>query len=556
MSLADADIEIEGAEPPAPEHNIYRKQVWRCAYIDRIRKHGPTIAAHSRVTSAYFVPIGLLKHLGIYDDLRSALTAKPKSKKFQGRETRPPWPLAYPRGEWLACPRAFGCKVFGVPPAVDTTAGEMVVLAPERPLYNAETCVAAHGIDQETVVGNVERFLRAEVRRQGFGGCVFCASPGQGKTCMMAHLIARLGRRALFVVPNEKPFLKQVADEMQRFLGPGVRVGQMVTKEKRKWKGLDDAHIVITTAKSAATIPYDLSSFGTVIIDESHETITQMYSQMYFRYTAQYVVMLTATPERADHCGGYADFLCGPVVCNEERLPSHNRWGGIQVRVISINYPDYPIRDIVNRETGDTVWEAMTQQVLGRASRHAFLMGLITRLRGEGHEVLGLGSRVEQLEKVHCSLVEQERIPTGIVVGELQHQHSIYTWDEASGEFDRFEGNKMSADERQAQLRCPVVMGQVSIVYKALNKPLLSAAIVISGGPYATNMTYWKQLCGRINRDHAGKQPPVIIMLRDCYQPIRSGGEGIFARCIDAAVRTLHKYDPDGFTVTYEDVDL
>ena len=264
--------------------------------------------------------------------------------------------MHYDRGDWLAIPRQFGCRVFGVPDAVDTAAGDPVELTTQRPLFNAETCVAHKGIDQESAVTHVETYLRTTAEREGFASAMFCISPGFGKTCCSAHIIQRLGVKALFVVPNEHPFMKQVADEMRSFLGPTVRVGKMVTSEQRKWD-IEDKDIVITTSKSVATIPYDLSSFGLVIVDEAHETATKMFSQMYFRFPARYVLLLTATPERAaDHCGGYLQWLGGPVMWHEQRDITKLRWGGVNVTVYDVTYAANPIRE-VTLQSGEPYWE-------------------------------------------------------------------------------------------------------------------------------------------------------------------------------------------------------
>lgn len=540
------DIEIEEGAVPVPqqpkkraraEKKIFKKDVWTDIRLDLLRSHGEAVRAHARLTTAYFIPQQLLRSLKIRVLLCNVLTAKPKSKTFQGRETRKPWQMFHERGEWLAIPRQFGCRIFGVPGSVGTVRGDPVVLEPQRPLFTAETCVVHKGINQEAAVTKVETFLRETAEQDGFASCMFCISPGYGKTSCAAHLIARLGTKALFVVPNEHPFMKQVADEMVNFLGPDVRVGKMVTSEKRRWD-IEDKDIVITTAKSASTIGYDLSSFGMVVVDEAHETATPMYSQMYFRFGARYVLLLTATPERAaDHCGGYLQYLAGDIVYHEMRDITKLRWGGVNVTVYDVNYAT-PIKETL-LASGDPYWEGMTRQIIAKPTRNRWLLEQVIVPRHRvGRRILIIGTRIEHMEMMHEELTAKYHIPTGIIVG----KHS--------------DGRKVTGEDRERAQKQPVLIASVAIVSKALNIPALDTLLVLSGGCYV-NDTFWCQCVGRITREHAEKQEPELILIRDRYpSKIDKTSDGVFATCVDAACKTLRKRSPKGFRFQTVAVDL
>lgn len=517
---------------------IFKKDVWGDARLEQLRRHGPQICTHSMLSTAYFVPVRLLTHLQIRSLLCDVLTARPKSKKFQGHETHQPWPMWHERGEWLAIPRQFGCRVFGVPASVDTSEGVPVALQTQRPLFTAETCVQSKGIDQETAVSHIEHYLRTTAARDGFASCLFCISPGFGKTCCAAHIIQRLGTRALFVVPNEHPFMLQVADEMRSFLGPSVRVGKLVTSEPRNWD-VTDKDIVITTAKSIATIRYDLGSFGLVVVDEAHETATTMYSQMYYRFNARYVLALTATPERAaDHCGGYLQWLAGPVVWNEQRDITKLRWGGVGVTIYNLTYLSHPIKEVLLK-TGEPYWEGMTRQIIAKPARNRFLLQDVVLPRHRaGRRILIIGTRIEHMEYIHHELNTHFNIPTGIIVG----THT--------------DGHKVTAQDRIDAQKKPILVASVSIVSKALNIPELDTLLVLSGGCYV-NDTFWTQCVGRITREHPTKKDPELILIRDRYAVKGDGdGDGVFAACVDAACVTLRKRSPKGYKFDTIDVDI
>ena len=502
-----------------------------------MKEHGEVIRKNARLTTAYFIPQQLLASLGIRVGLCNVLTAKPKSKMFQGRETRKPWPMFFERGDWLAIPRQFGVRIFGVPDSVATNPGLPVSLTPQRPLFNAETCIEHKGINQEAAVTHVETYLRETAASDGFASCLFCISPGFGKTCCSAHIIARLGCKALFVVPNEHPFMKQVADEMAAFLGPTVRVGKMVTSEKRRWD-IEDKDIVITTSKSVSTIGYDLSSFGLIVVDEAHETATPMYSQMYYRFGARYVLLLTATPERAaDHCGGYLQYLGGPVVWNEQRDITKLRWGGVNVTVYDVTY-QHPIKEAL-LASGEPYWEGMTRQIIAKPTRNKWLLEqVIVPRHKSGRRILIIGTRIEHMEMIHEELNAKYHIPTGIIVG----KHS--------------DGRKVTAEDRDRAQKQPILVASVAIVSKALNIPQLDTLLVLSGGCYV-NDTFWCQCVGRITREHKEKQDPELILVRDKYpSKVDPTSDGVFASCVDAACSTLRKRSSKGFRFETIDVEL
>lgn len=539
----DDDIEIVD-EPPAPKrqqtrpkkaprtNQMFKKDLWADSRLQQLRQHATAIAAVSVLTTAYFVPLGILRHAGIRVVLYDVLTARPKSKKFQGKETRSPWPMYHERGDWVAVPRTFGVELWGKPATVQTTLGLPIALTPVTPLLTAETCGAINGIDQFTAVGHVEEYLLRQVAQTGFGACMFCISPGYGKTSCAAHLIQRLKRKALFVVPNE-PFMAQVAGEMRKFLGETVRVGTLSTSDKKKWDTADK-DIVIGMARSVASINYDLSEFGTVIIDEAHEYATESNSQMFYRFGAQHVILLTATPERAaDHCGAYLQWLGGPVAWYEQRDISKLRWGGVNVTIYDMLYVDHPIKDIVSR-AGETYWEGITRQIVHKPVRNHFLMHtvLMPRLRS-GRRILVLGTRIQHMEELAAQMQAEFQLDYGMIVGE----HS--------------DGTKPTTAQRQEAQTKQIIFASVSIVAKALNIPELDTMVVLSGGSYVNN-TFWQQAIGRITRDHAHKQQPELILLRDRYKPqtAEGGPHGVMAMCVDAACKTLKKYSPDGFAFT------
>jgi superfamily II DNA or RNA helicase len=551
---------------------IFRKTLTTDIRIATLReKAGTSVSAASQINSAYFVAREALQLCGAEGLIRQVLMTEPKSRLFQGRQQNPPYPLYHERTAsdgiaYLALPRQFGVDVFGVPARVDAIAGMPVCLTALRPLLDAVTGPQRGKIDQETAVATAVAALRTRATRQGFAGGLFVLSCGFGKTCCAAHIIQRLGVRTLVVVPNEKPFVQQFAEEIRFFLGNDVRIGTLVTSNQRKWD-VANKDIIFTTHRSVATIGYDLRGLdiGLVIVDEAHESMTKCYSEMYFRFHARYVVALTATPERAnDHCGAYLQWLVGPVLWHEKRAAE-----GVCVTVYNVDYTGTgcPPR-IVTLKDGSPYYEGMTKQLLARPGRDRFLIEsvVLPRLR-QGRRILVIGTRVEHMERFYRLLRERYGIDAGIIVGGHTAGFGLdaQAYAEAlAQQVAHVEGRRAplppvlvphtpDAAFRHAQQEKHVLVASAAIVSKALNIPQLDTLVVLSGGSYV-NDTYWQQAIGRITRSHPDKQQPELVLIRDL---LRGGGKGTLgadvrgggpmAGMVDAACRTLQRLNPDGY---------
>lgn len=523
-----------GLAPGEPPATMWKKRhLITKANAAIVARFAQDLAGASSVTNTYFVPEAALDRAGVRDLLAEVLTAKPKSKKFQGRETSKPWPLWHARAEpgtdavWWAVPRTFGAEVLGVPPAAQVHVWDGAPLNPQLgppllPLLDEAGGKRMNKINQERAVDRLEHELRAEAQRRGFAGRLFLLSPGFGKTCCAAHLIRRLGRRTLFVVPN-RDFIPQVSEELQRILGPALRVGHMTTKVERNWRTVDK-DVVLTTFASVSDIVYDLTPYGLVIVDEVHEAVTARNSKMFYRFGARYVVGLTATPERSDHCGGYLRWLIGPPAWYEMNDIMCSRWGKVDVTVYDMHYERYPMRETCMRgpEGRQVLYlEGMYRQLFRKYSRNRFLLEdvVLQRVR-QGRRCLLLGTRVRHMEMLRDELERRYDVPTGLIVGSPS------------------DGRELTPEQKALAKTKQVLIITASIGYKALNIPELDTLVALA--PPHVNDTWWTQAAGRITRDLASKQQPEIVMLRDTYTSrLRPHTQGMFACMADNACKTL-----------------
>ena len=511
----------------APPADVWKKR----SLVPRATPLGPlqrVAATASLMTTAYFLPEDAVRQASAMDTLAKLLTAKPLSKRYQGRETKHPWSLLHRRLDgsgraWLAMPRGFGQAVLGRAATVRVSAGEPLnpqLGPPVLPLLDAVTGPQMNKVDQVRAVDALEQQLRADAERYGHAGRLFCLSPSFGKTCCAAHLIRRLGRRTLFVVPN-RDFIVQVSDELRHFLGPELRVGHMTCNTPRKWK-VADQDVVLTTFASLSEIEYDLQPYGLVIVDEVHEAVTPSYSKMFYRCPAVYMVGLTATPERSDHCGAYLQWLIGPIAWHEMKDIRDTRWGCVHLTVYNMHYARYPLVEMRGRgaDGAPVVYEeGMLRQLFSKFSRNRFLLDevVLPRVR-EGRRIIMLGTRVKHMELMLREL-ELRGVSVGLVVGKPS------------------EGPMLTEQQKALAKSKQVLIMTASIGYKALNIPELDTLVVLA--PPYVNDTWWTQASGRITRDLPSKKQPEIVFMRDQYVSTLRTADGVFASMADKACRTL-----------------
>ncbi|HWQ12614.1 MAG TPA: DEAD/DEAH box helicase [Roseiflexaceae bacterium] len=143
---------------------------------------------------------------------------------------------------------------------------------------------------------------------QAGGRGVVVLPTGAGKTVLALMAIARLGLRALVVVPTIE-LLYQWREAVMGRLGvaPG-KVGVMGDGRREL------RPITVVTYASAAMPNAPLAGFGLLICDEAHHLPAPAYRTIATRCSAPYRLGITATPERSDGAAGALEELLGPVV--------------------------------------------------------------------------------------------------------------------------------------------------------------------------------------------------------------------------------------------------
>ncbi|ALX27552.1 superfamily II helicase [Golden Marseillevirus] len=138
-------------------------------------------------------------------------------------------------------------------------------------------------------------FLLAEEQLQKYGNCMLSLHTGFGKTCLGIFIAVHKKKKTLILCKSDK-IKTQWIDSVSKFTNCTSCIVKGISIP-------EDADFCIMGPKKVLNFSGDLSCFGTVIVDECHQLCTQVFSESLFRLEPEYLIGLSATPDRVDGLG-------------------------------------------------------------------------------------------------------------------------------------------------------------------------------------------------------------------------------------------------------------
>jgi superfamily II DNA or RNA helicase len=171
----------------------------------------------------------------------------------------------------------------------------------------------------------------AWLRHDGRG--IVVLPTGAGKPVVAFDAIARLGVRALVVVPTIELLRQWRTGLTERLGAPEGSVGAIGGGERTS------GPLTVITYDSAAMPRRKLDGYGLLIFDEAHHLPAQSYRSIVKKCPAPWRLGLSATLERADGRHAELDLLIGPVVFERdaEELSAQRHIAAYRERRIFVN---------------------------------------------------------------------------------------------------------------------------------------------------------------------------------------------------------------------------
>lgn len=304
-----------------------------------------------------------------------------------------------------------------------------------------------------------------------WGGVIFQAGCGTGKTPMSLALACALQTRTLITVHKEY-LMGQWLEEIEKFTGvPRSRVG--IIQGSKITLG-DEFTIGIVNSLADKEYPDEVyRHFGCVLSDEVHRMGAPVWSKAMPRFAAAALVGLSATPDRPDGLAMVFELQIGPVY---------------QARVVSKSLPAkiYPCKTDIVLSAEQHMRDKKGRIILGKvqtklakmADRNRLLANIAVQAVKAGRKVIMFSHRTDQLDAL------EELIPAGMAA--------------------QFVGGMDKADLDEASQK-PILLSTVQMAQDAMNVKPLDTLIM------CTPWVGVEQAIGRICRPHPDKKEPLVI---------------------------------------------
>lgn len=198
----------------------------------------------------------------------------------------------------LCVPKFYAMEKFSIPHKEDLNTGNNIMLNFSLELRDEQKKILKSILDAY----------------QNNGGGILCLPCGFGKTIIALYFIALLKKKTLIIVHREF-LITHWVDKIKESLG-NARV-KIIRNHDVNNIDLSKCDIAICMLQSLASKDYPngfFDSFGHIIIDECHRVSTTIFSSIFFKINSNYMLGLSATPERKDNMTKVIKWHIGNII--------------------------------------------------------------------------------------------------------------------------------------------------------------------------------------------------------------------------------------------------
>jgi len=418
-------------------------------------------------------------------NLRRSLTIHPR-KTSRLNKKDPPSILLYeerPRRKMFGVPREFYSE------RVTGDHDEVVKVCKGKPMSDFESLYTAEGPFDEQI--EIMRRLEENAEGREWGGFLFKAGCGVGKTEVALEFARRRGRKTIILVHKEF-LMKQWVNRIKK-LYPGARVGII----RQNTCDVEDKDFVVAMLKSlwkdegGQKYPQSIytDEFGLVITDEVHRIGAATWAPVVPRFNAAWRLGLTATDRRLDGAENVFRHHIGKVAYTAKTR-------SIIPRLRKL-YTDFYPHDIKRGDYFVKADDLNNAQLLTQMGQHPFrsrqiVEEVIQALR-HGRKIMVVSERLENLRDIASDLTNS------LMVIDLPYTPIIdfYTGDWFTGECDAKghpKKKRRNEDDLFRAESASVILATKQLCEEGLDIPAIDTEIL------ATPMSDPEQTVGRERR--------------------------------------------------------
>ena len=287
------------------------------------------------------------------------------------------YPVYNEDSEFLYVPKHFGIQHFG---PLKTSLRNITKQNESNWEFNGS--IRTH---QEEVI---KSFLCPEPRDG-----IISLQTGGGKTVCALFIASKLRVPTIILVHNT--FLRdQWIDRIRSFL-PKARIGS-IQGDKIDIKEKD---IVVAMLQSISLKDYSteiFENFGFLIVDECHHIASESFSQAIPKLTCQYMLGLSATPERKDRLMYVINWFLGPILYKSDT--SDKKDENVKVEVYEFEPDNEEFNTIIYNSQGVMFTSLMINKLVEFQERNKFLVEILLDVIEDKRQLLLLSDRVDHLK--------------------------------------------------------------------------------------------------------------------------------------------------------------
>ncbi|HHX62542.1 MAG TPA: DEAD/DEAH box helicase [Epulopiscium sp.] len=155
---------------------------------------------------------------------------------------------------------------------------------------------------QVKALGGIEK-----VRERGENKALLISATGTGKTYLAAFDVAKYKPKKMLFIAHREQILNQSIESFKNVLGSDISVGKI----GGGYRDLDcqfTFSTVQTMSKDDILAELEPDTFDYIVIDESHRAGAETYQKIMSHYKPEFLLGMTATPERSDDHNICKDF--------------------------------------------------------------------------------------------------------------------------------------------------------------------------------------------------------------------------------------------------------
>ena len=210
-------------------------------------------------------------------------------------------------------------------------------------------------------------------RAMGVSKALIVAAAGSGKTYLAAFDALNFNPHRLLYIVHEESILRKALETFQNVFGPNHYYGIYSSSQK----DLDAEFLFATNLSMGSNLElFGKEEFDYIIIDECHHATADTYRKIISYFTPEFLLGLTATPERMDNQDVFELF--------DENIPYELRLRDAIINNLVVPFHYYGIRDTLVNYNFNENEERRAIAQLGTNEHCEFVANEIEKHRPEG----------------------------------------------------------------------------------------------------------------------------------------------------------------------------